>query len=468
MAPNDWNLFVLFFFFNKAEIRRQVDEEVSAAHKSAMDLLIEEQERKWQAEIQGIRSDHEKALTQLEANHAKQLADAEHAFQQKLQTAGEEKEHAVQELQTRMADMEKILDDSRTVSNLRRLERQLSENRAAFDEYKRQAAQATEILERRFRDEMQQLQSGSDDTAEVWLGKNRAAQQEIDRLQAASIELEQTHAAKLQDTKDDYEEQVNDWKTKCESQESELDSQAHQIESLLTQIDDLQNSLEAATKRLERNTTKKQQQQQQLMEPSVSDEMTVHRLCEEKLQAQKQEVEELHRRVSDLKQSHETQLNRLGHEKARELQELRKEMQAVQDLLETTKTASDERLSAIAQQHKKEIHVMHEQYQKLVEFKDRELEDYSYRVKALAAAKQKEMDRVREETNEKIGEIEGQIEGYEVSFLLSTSISQLLPFLFGESWKETQGSEPGFFICISFSASFPISSFVLDLLGGFL
>ncbi|KAI9253822.1 hypothetical protein BDA99DRAFT_164247 [Phascolomyces articulosus] len=374
-----------------------------------MDQLVEEQERKWQSEIQTIRGDHEKALTQLEANHAKQLADTEHDFQAKLKVAEEEKEQTVRELQDRIADLEKTLDDSRNVSNLRRLERQIAENQNEFDEYKRQAAQEKETLERRYRDEMHQLQSGNDDTAEVWLGKNRAAQQEIDRLQASVIDLERKNAAKLQDIKDEYDEQINDWAAKCETQETEMDSQAHQIESLLTQIDDLQNSLEAATKRLERNTTKKQQQ---MMEPSISDEAS-HRLCEEKLNIQKQEVDELHRRISNLKQSNEAQLNRLGHEKARELQELRKEMQAVQDLLETTKHVSEERLSTIAQQHKKEIHVMHEQYQKLVDIKDRELEDYSYRVKAIAAAKQKEMDRVREESNEKINEIEGQIEGYE-------------------------------------------------------
>ncbi|KAI7855973.1 hypothetical protein BDC45DRAFT_81897 [Circinella umbellata] len=329
----------------------------------------------------------------------------------------EEKENQVKELQDRITEMEKTLDDSRNVSNLRRLERQITENQAVFDDFKRQAAQATESLERRFRDEMQQLQNGNDDTAEVWLGKNRAAQQEIDRLQASSIELKTKHAAELQNIKDSYDEQINDWSAKCEEQENEMDSQAHQIESLLTQIDDLQNSLEASTKRLERNSS--YNKKKQLMEPSVSEEETGfhHRHCEEKLQAQKLEVEDLHRRISNLKQSNEAQLNRLGHEKARELQELRKEMQQVQDMLDTTKQQSEERLSSIAQQHKKEIHVMHEQYQKLVDIKDRELEDYSYRVKAIAATKQKEMDRVREESNEKISEIENHIEGYEVSFV---------------------------------------------------
>ena len=51
------------------------------AHKTAMEQLVEEQERKWQSEIQTIRGEHEKTLTQLEADHSKLLADTEDNFQ---------------------------------------------------------------------------------------------------------------------------------------------------------------------------------------------------------------------------------------------------------------------------------------------------------------------------------------------------------------------------------------------------
>ena len=60
-----------------------MDQQVGAEHKAAMDLLIEEQERKWQAEIQILRGEHEKAFAQTAAEHARQLADAQRALEVK-------------------------------------------------------------------------------------------------------------------------------------------------------------------------------------------------------------------------------------------------------------------------------------------------------------------------------------------------------------------------------------------------
>lgn len=249
-------------------------------------------------------------------------------------------EQEKQKLQEHISQLERRLEESRNVANLRRLEQQLSETQASFEEYKRQEQQAREALERRFRDEMKELQSGSDDTAEAWLEKHRAAQQEIDRLHAAVEHLKAEHARQLETLQATHEAQIREWKAKCETNETEIENQAHQIESLLVQVDDLQNSLEAATARLEEHTSaSKKSSFEGLSMASSSTE--AHRVCEEKLQARQRDLEELQRRISELKESHETQLNRLGYEKARELQDLRREMQGFQELLEATKTVNE-------------------------------------------------------------------------------------------------------------------------------
>lgn len=245
-------------------------------------------------------------------------------LQEQLETAAQEKKAIEAKLAT--------LETSKSAIHLRRLETKLSENQAAFEDYKRQSQQITDALERRFRDEMQQLQSGSDDTANVWREKHRAQQLEIDRLQATNQDLEYRHAEAMAELGKKHQEDMEALVCKCEAQEDEMDHQMQQIHTLLAQVEDLQNSLEAATRRLEERASSSSRKVS-LEEPTRTD----YRICEEKIQSQQLELEELHRRITELRTTHEVQMNRLANEKARELQELQKELKVVHDHLEKTK-----------------------------------------------------------------------------------------------------------------------------------
>lgn len=245
-------------------------------------------------------------------------------------------------VEQRLEDLEKTMEDSNSVSHLRRLERQLSDIQSEFDEYKRQTQQSAEATERRYREEMQQLQSGNDDTAEAWLDKHRAAQQEISRLQTVIQDMQRDHAQAIEEQREQHEIALEEWMAKSEAQENEMDNQAQQITSLLTQVEDLQSSLEAATARLEQRTSsRKASSENMLLQQSGGD----HRACEEKLQARQREIEELHRRVAELQESRDTQLNRLGHEKARELQELRDEIKTTKEQLKAAQSTDDVSMS---------------------------------------------------------------------------------------------------------------------------
>lgn len=243
------------------------------------------------------------------------------------------------------------LETSKSAIHLRRLETKLSENQAAFEDYKRQSQQITDALERRFRDEMQQLQSGSDDTANVWREKHRAQQLEIDRLQATNQDLEYQHAEAMAELGKKHQEDMEALIYKCETQEDEMDHQMQQIHTLLAQVDDLQNSLEAATRRLEERASSSSRKVS-LEEPTRTEN---HRICEEKIHSQQLELEELHRRITELRATHELQMNRLGNEKARELQDLQKELKAVRDLLDKTKAEGQVRIHTIPPWEKGDI-----------------------------------------------------------------------------------------------------------------
>lgn len=189
---------------------------------------------------------------------------------------------------------------------------------------------------------MQQLQSGSEDGAKVWLDKHRAAQQEIDRLHGLLRELENKTSQERHELELLHEQQLEEWKEKCEAHEMELDSQAHQTSALLQQVEDLQNSLEAATERLETAQKESSSSKTNTLPPSpdpaavaaAAAAVVDHKACE-------QALDELQRRMTSLKDAHETQLNRLGHEKARELQALRAEMLELQTILQQTKTVME-------------------------------------------------------------------------------------------------------------------------------
>lgn len=248
------------------------------------------------------------------------------------------KDAVVQELQLRIDELEKTMQDSQDVSKLRQLERQLLESQAAFEDFKREAQLAAEAMEKKYRDEMHHIVSGNDDTAEAWLEKQKAAQQQIDRLMADLASTKEAHAKELESLKIKYEDELEECKVKCENHENELDNQAQHIQSLLGQIEDLQNSLEAATARLENHTANKKAMS---TASAAISEVDAHRMCEQKLQSRQRDLDDLQRRINELKESHETQLQRLGQEKARELQELRKELQGFRELHQTTKKMSE-------------------------------------------------------------------------------------------------------------------------------
>lgn len=347
------------------EISRRVGLELTAQHQKAIDQLERDHEQRLQEQLQKTRSDYEQRMQQLVKEHEDALAGA----QQMAQVTGgleflwgcahvrisfgssngrlrvlytilqEQLNAAIQEkkaIETKLA----TLETSKSAIHLRRLETKLSENQAAFEDYKRQSQQITDALERRFRDEMQQLQSGSDDTANVWREKHRAQQLEIDRLQATNQDLEYQHAEAMAELGKKHQEDMEALIYKCETQEDEMDHQMQQIHTLLAQVDDLQNSLEAATRRLEERASSSSRKVS-LEEPARTEN---HRICEEKIHSQQLELEDLHRRITELRATHELQMNRLGNEKARELQDLQKELKAVHDLLDKTKAEGQVRM----------------------------------------------------------------------------------------------------------------------------
>ncbi|KAG0179660.1 hypothetical protein DFQ28_002649 [Apophysomyces sp. BC1034] len=402
------------------EVTRKLREEIKEEMKEELVRLqqvMDEKEKQWDAsrsqqdqERNKLVVDHEQELSQLRGVYEEKAKEAaELASLEKTEiTARMTEEHKAEcsKLEKRVKELEEILDESRDAAHIRKLESQLSSAHALFEEHKRQAEQATENLERRFRDEIQQLQNGSDDTAQVWVEKNRATQQEIDRLHDTVRQLEEAHQKSLSEAENTYAESLDEWKEKCEGLEAEIDGQAQENTSLAFQIETLQNSLEAATARLETHTSNLSKTK----EGSGRSSEESHRMCEERLQARQQELQN---RISELKETHEAQLNRLGNEKARELQDLRRELEAVKEQGKSNTTLNEERLRSIVQQHKQEVAVMYQQYQDLVDKKDLELEDYAYRVKALSTSKQKEMEQLRIESVEKIEKCEQEIEGYE-------------------------------------------------------
>ncbi|KAI9320076.1 hypothetical protein BX666DRAFT_1919004 [Dichotomocladium elegans] len=402
-------------------VRTRVRLEMTALHQKALDELMDNHE----SQLGSLRSEHIHQMDRLRLDHSNQLEKLKLEYDEQLVDARLAQENLRDEVEKLKAELttvdaekrvlEERLDTSRNMSNIRRLEMQLTQSQAAFDEYKRQAEQTTEALERRFRAEMQQLQSSSDDSARDWLEKHRAMQNEIDRLEALNQTLERTHAQALVALENNHQDEIEEWKERIEAQEDEMDHQAQQIQTLLSQIEDLQNSLEAATRRLEERAHSpaaaavSSSRKVSLEEPLREQQ----RVWEERLQTKQAEIDEVHRRMAELKDAHECQLNRLGHEKARELQELQSEIKQLHQMLQQAQALGEERYKLLAEQHKKEIHLMHAQYQKLVDLKDRELEDYAYRVKVVATTKQEELTRKSTESSGQITHLEREIEGYE-------------------------------------------------------
>ncbi|KAI7866590.1 hypothetical protein BDF14DRAFT_1810389 [Spinellus fusiger] len=376
-------------------------------HQEALEILKDEHKRT----LEKITKDYEQQYTTLRETHEQK----EHEWTQTLQTSEEVYKVETEKLQEAINTLRITMDESKSLGHLRKLEKQLSDQQATFEDYKRQTEQAKDTLERRFRDEMQQLQNGSDDTAQVWVEKNRAAQQEIDRLHKSIHELTLSHVSNIVEREAVHAKQLEGLELKRTAQETEMEGQAHQIESLLFQVETLQTALEAATARLEEHTVRlhSKDSTENINGRTSGHSEDVHKLCKERLDTRQHDIDELHSRITGLKAMHEAQLNRLSHEKAKELEQLQQKLGMLEQKHQAQIPLMEERLQSIAQQHTKEINVMHEQYQKLVDIKDQALEDYAYRVRALSASRQKEIDQLREETNEKTARFEYEIEGYE-------------------------------------------------------
>lgn len=346
-----------------------------------------------------------------------------------------EQESIVFNLKQQIRDMQ----ETQTNSYLRKVQNELESTTTALEDFKRQSQHTTEALEKRYREEIRQLQNGSDDTAQAWLEKTRCTQQELDQLHDQIQSKDQVHAQTLDTLKQAHAQEIDQLSETCENKEAQIEEQSTQIEDLLYQVETLQNSLEAATVRLEH--TAKSTPTSSSNKDDINNSTTphdpirnVHEECLNRLDTKQKELEDLKSRLAEIKETHETQMNRMAQEKANALQELRKKVSSLEQKLAANTPPSsptrpnssvivgkevlnEERLIRIAEQHRKELKTMHEQYQMVVDTKDRELEDYAYRVKALVAAKQKDIEKLQIETNNTIDKYERDIEGYEVSFL---------------------------------------------------
>ncbi|KAI9255446.1 hypothetical protein EDC94DRAFT_636268 [Helicostylum pulchrum] len=322
-----------------------------------------------------------------------------------------EQESIISDLKSQIASMEEAASTSHALAS-----------EAALEELKRQSLQATESLERRYRDEIRQLQSGSDDTAQAWLEKTRAAQQQVDKLHDELLTKDLTHKETIENLIEKHTFEMDQLTENCENKETEIEEQSSHIEDLLFQVETLQNSLEAATVRLE-HTAKSTPTTSSNHDDINSDTphepiKNIHQECLNRIDVKQKELQDIKNKMKELKNTHEIKINHLDQEKAIALAELRKTITGLEQKSAsstgTSKPCIDEdRLINIAEQHRKEITTMHHQYQTVVDCKDRELEDYAYRVKALVAAKQKEVEKIHVETTSTIDQYERNIEGYE-------------------------------------------------------
>ncbi|KAI8997499.1 hypothetical protein BDB01DRAFT_771332 [Pilobolus umbonatus] len=376
---------------------------------------------------------HSKLVDQLKKEHDISLEEKREEFDMKLKQREDEFERLKRELGSTIVQLNgqiKALEEVHSNSHVRKIENELNTANNALEEMKRQARMNTDNLERRYRDEIRQLQNGSDDTAQVWLEKTRAAQQEMAQLHDMLQSKEQEHMNAVTALKETHAEELDKVMEQTEQKEVEIEEQQHQIEGLLFQVETLQNSLEAATVRLE-NTTKSLTPSTSLTVKRSNDSLidkrdNPHTECFERIEKKQKEIDGLMKRVVELKENQEVQMNKMRQEKASAMQELRKTITSLEQKMATPPTPpttphpkiSDERLINIAEQHRNEIKMLHDQYQRIVNIKDQELEDYAYRIKALVASKQKDVENIHSVTTEKIDQYEKEIEGYEAKLKL--------------------------------------------------
>ncbi|KAL9546566.1 hypothetical protein MBANPS3_006601 [Mucor bainieri] len=437
---------------------KEAEDKLGRLHKAEMDQLLEDQDKRLEAElaalrvelnqeydakIQQVHAEYNQKQEQSQKSHDLALLAQKEEFTKELNNEKElhdafKKEHAstVSALKQQIQD----LQEAQTNSHMRKVQNELEAANAALEELKRQSQHTTESLEKRYREEIRQLQNGSDDTAQAWLEKTRSAQQELDQLHDQIQHKGQLHAQAMDALKQAHAQEMDQLSEACENKETQIEEQSSQIEDLLYQVETLQNSLEAATVRLEH--TAKSTPTTSSNRDDINDAATphqpiknIHQDCLDRLEVKQKELEDLKSRLAEVKETHETQMNRMAQEKANALQELRKKVTSLEQKLAATTPPSsptrpnstaaivgngvlnEERLIRIAEQHRQELKTMHEQYQIVVDAKDRELEDYAYRVKALVAAKQKDIEKLQTETNHTIDKYERDIEGYEAKIV---------------------------------------------------
>ncbi|CAO3645302.1 unnamed protein product [Mucor fragilis] len=436
---------------------REAEDKLGKLHKLEMDQLLEEQDRKLEAELAALRVElnqaydakiqlvhQEYTLKQEQSNkdHAQALLAQKEDFTKELNNEKELHEASKREQESTVSTLKQQIQDlqeAQTNSHMRKIQNELDATTAALEESKRQSQHTTEALEKRYREEIRQLQNGSDDTAQAWLEKTRSAQQELDQLHDQIRNKDQLHAHAMDALKQAHAQEMDQLSEACENKETQIEEQSSQIEDLLYQVETLQNSLEAATVRLEH--TAKSTPTTSSNRDDINDAATphqpiknIHQDCLDRLEVKQKELEDFKSRLAEIKETHENQMNRMAQEKANALQELRKKVASLEQKLAATTPPSsptrpnstvivgngvlnEERLIRIAEQHRQELKTMHEQYQVVVDTKDRELEDYAYRVKALVAAKQKDIEKLQVETNNTIDNYERDIEGYEAKIV---------------------------------------------------
>ncbi|CEG77923.1 hypothetical protein RMATCC62417_12595 [Rhizopus microsporus] len=426
---------------DKDSIEKAVQEikaKLKQEHQEEMEKVLEEQEKKLRSEMAITKAEYEEKINTMQSKQTditKQLdfIKAENV-ELKAQLQKEKDEHKenndrhaseITELNEKIASLEK----SHTNSHIRKVESELTNAKSALEEFKRQSQLHIEAIEQRHREEIRQLQSGTDDTAMAWLEKTKATQQEVHALHDELQRKEAAHNESLTAIKEQYENKIELLKQTCDKKETEIEERSAQIESLLFQVETLQNSLEAATVRFEHTAKSTPSSSSNRDDINAKPHDTSHEQCVKRYEAKQKELDDLKVRLAEIKETHESQLNRLGQEKANAIQELRKAIAQLEQKQKSggSGSVSEERLIQIAEQHKKEIQAMHEQYQHTIDAKNKELEDYAYRVKALVASKQKELEKLQIEKKMEEEKYDREVEGYEVSFLF-IPFFLLLPF----------------------------------------
>ncbi|RCI07334.1 hypothetical protein CU098_014019 [Rhizopus stolonifer] len=434
----------------KRQLIMEAENKLKETHKTQMENLLASQEKKLESELFALKTElsieHEQKIQQLKLQydeqtdqtrkeHEQALLTQKQEFDQKLDREKEHFESYKNEQAStisKLKDQIKLMEEMQTNSHVRKVQKELDNTLASFEEHKRQSQQNTEALERRYREEIRQLQNGSDDTAEAWLEKTRSAQQKLDQLHDQLQLKEQELNNTIETLKTAHEEELDKLHEICENKEAQIEEQSSQIEDLSLQVENLQNSLEAATVRLEhtaKSSPTTSSGKDDINNPKPNPIKDIHQECLKRIDDKQKEIDELKSRLINLKETQELQINRLGQEKANALKtisSLEQKLAATTPPQSPTRPSSmilssdvtgEERLVKVAEQHRKEIRTMQNQYQMLVDAKDRELEDYAYRIKALVAAKQKAIEKMQLENKVSSDRYDREIEEYEAKIV---------------------------------------------------